>query len=54
MGQIFANDACRRSCCAGIRIIVECITNSIPPVLERHPAFLPRPVNHTISGLVEK
>jgi hypothetical protein len=42
MGLIFANDAYPTLVfAAGMRMIVECITNSVSPSTETHPAFSP-------------
>jgi hypothetical protein len=43
-----------RSLAAGTRMIVECITNSVSPSTETHPAFSPPPANCTGLGSVEK
>jgi hypothetical protein len=48
MGQISPPDA---RIAAGI---VERITNSVSTATETHPAFSPRPANHTALGAVEK
>ena len=38
----------------GMRMIVQCITNSVSPSTETHPAFSPRPANCTGPGSIGK